>query len=497
MEQSPAQQPPSSAAPVSLASIADQIAGYAEPIADEAGVPAIAIGLITKNGLVEERYLGRNHAGDAITAQTLFEIGSSTKAFLGVTEAILVERGDLAWDDRVIDHYPEFEMHDPWVTREFRIDDLIAQRTGLREYASELAFGFGHPWSDNVRALRYLAPEASFRSTFAYQNVPHYVAGEIVAGKVGAKDWNEAVAELVFDPLEMTNSSTAADALAQSDDTTRGYTKRDGSVTEYPLGVFPSIAQGAGSIVSNLQDMSKWIAMHLNQGEGVNGPFLSAQQLRTTYAPKVTVSDPHFLELTGFGNGAGTVSYATGWFVHALAEGQVIEHGGNTEGYNAAVLFDPDREIGLVVLSNQGYEGGAASHIGKYGMDLVQGRTPQDYFARQTQHRATAAAAEKAEMAASRADQPELASYEGAYAHEMLGTLVFEATETGLRTRVGPQQSEAVLERKTGHRFEMKWEVEDAHTGPAKADVVFDVDGDGERPRHVTVQGYRFVRTSE
>lgn len=101
----------------SYSAIADELAAYAESIAEKAHVPATAIGIVTRDGLVESRFLGSNYEGSPLTPQTLFEIGSSTKAFLGATEAILVDRGNLAWEDRVIDHYPDFKMQDPWVTK--------------------------------------------------------------------------------------------------------------------------------------------------------------------------------------------------------------------------------------------------------------------------------------------------------------------------------------------------------------------------------------------
>lgn len=481
----------------SYPAVADQIAEYAETVAEETQVPAVAIGIITPDGLSEGRYLGVNDAGDPVTADTVFEIGSATKAFLGVTQAMLVDRGELSWDDRVIDHHPDFRLYDPWVTREFRIADLIAQRTGMPEYAADEMFDFGFPWADNVPAMADVEPESSFRHQFAYQNNPHYVAGEIVADKVGADDWNAAVAEMIFEPLGMTGTATGTTALVDATDTTRGHTIRDGQLREQPLADFPSVSQGAGSIVSNIHDMGTWVSMHLSGGEGPNGRLLSRAQLDETYRSRVTIDDAYFAELVGVGPGEPDLDYATGWVLQSLPEGRVVSHGGITMGYNASVMFDPDREVGLVVLSNQGHLGGYSIAIGKYGMDLLQGREPRDYFAEtQVFHEETLASAAAATQELidenTTAEHP-LGWYEGVYEHPRLGRLNFRADGDVLRTELGPRDFEATATRLAGSIFTLGWRIEgDPEAGLHEKVATFDDTGD--RPDQVDVGGLEFDR---
>lgn len=477
--------------------VADRIAEYADTVAAQAQIPAVAIGIITPDGLVEDRYLGVNHAGDPVSADTVFEIGSATKAFLGVTQAMLVERGDLAWDDRVVDHYPDFRMYDPWVTREFRIDDLLAQRSGLPEYSGEVMSDFGFPWAGNLELLADVEPVSSFRSAFAYQNMPHYVAGEIVADAVGAEDWNAAAEEMLFGPLGMTDTATGRTALAEAGDTTRGHSIVDGQLHERPLQAFPSNAQGAGSIVSNLDDLTRWISLHLSQGEYPGGRLLSREQLEQTYRPRVSVTDEDFIRLVEMGPGRQDIGYATGWIVHALPEGRVIQHGGTTLGYNSAVMFDPDRQVGLVVLSNQGDQGGSATPIGKFGMDLLQGREPRDYFAETTVLReeaaAEAAAAARERIDADTSTEHPLDWYSGVYEHPRLGRLEIRTDGDTLVTGVGPQEFDATGTRLTGSVFTFSWHVE----GDPRAELIEMIatfDDSGSSPDSVDMGGHVFER---
>src|ERR1700724_992042 len=107
--------------------------------------------------------------------------------------AIMVNRGKLRWDDRVVDLEPDFQLKDPWVTREFRVFDLLAQRSGLPAYANDALGLLGLDEGALIRSLRYVEPVTSFRSTFAYTNITHLVAGRIVAKAAGASDWNAVV----------------------------------------------------------------------------------------------------------------------------------------------------------------------------------------------------------------------------------------------------------------------------------------------------------------
>ena len=86
-----------------------------------------------------------------------------------------------AWDDRVVDLYPDFQMKDPWVTQEFRLFDLLAQRSGLPPYANDFVGLLGADQPAMIRSLRYVEPVSSFRSTFAYTNITHMRREHIVA----------------------------------------------------------------------------------------------------------------------------------------------------------------------------------------------------------------------------------------------------------------------------------------------------------------------------
>jgi len=103
-------------------------------------VPGLAIGIVAGDKLVYAKGFGVRSKGGGVPVdpRTIFQIGSTTKAFLATTLAIMVDRGKLRWDDRIVDLDADFQFKDPWVTREFRVFDLLAQRSGLPPYVNDM-----------------------------------------------------------------------------------------------------------------------------------------------------------------------------------------------------------------------------------------------------------------------------------------------------------------------------------------------------------------------
>ena len=178
-------------------------------------LPGLAIAIVANDRIVYSKGFGvRSKAGGApVDTRTVFQIGSATKGFLATTMALMVDRGKFKWDDRVVDLDPEFQLKDPWVTREFRMFDLMAQRSGLPPYANDALGILGLNRTELIRSLRYVEPVSSFRSTFAYTNVTHILAGRIVAKVDGAKDWNAVLQKEILDPLGMKETTYSAEAM--------------------------------------------------------------------------------------------------------------------------------------------------------------------------------------------------------------------------------------------------------------------------------------------
>ena len=263
-------------------------------------VPGLAIGIVAGNKLVYAKGLGfRSKGGPRVDTQTLFQIASVTKAFLSTTMAIAVDRGKLHWDDRIVDLDPEFQLRDPWVTRELRVFDLMAQRSGLPPYANEFLTLLGFDRSARIRSLRYVDPVSSFRSTFAYTNTTHILAGRIVARAEEAADWNAVLQSEILDPLGMKNTTYSAAAMTASANHAVGHRYTVDRSVEAALDPFPYEGDGAGDINSNIEDMAKWVSLQLANGALDGRQIVSPANLVYTRTPKVAISDKAFYAWLG------------------------------------------------------------------------------------------------------------------------------------------------------------------------------------------------------
>ena len=189
-------------------------------------VPGAAIGVVVGDKLVYAKRFGVRAKDNRtpVDSHTVFQIGSTTKAFLATTMAIAVDRGKLRWDDRVIDLDADFQLKDLWVTREFRVFDLLAQRSGLPAYANDvMGMLYGYDENSMIRSLRHVEPTSSFRSTFTYTNITHLLAGRIIAKTEGAAHWNDVLQKELLDPLGMKSSSYSSAALNAAANGTQGH----------------------------------------------------------------------------------------------------------------------------------------------------------------------------------------------------------------------------------------------------------------------------------
>ncbi|HBY44397.1 MAG TPA: serine hydrolase, partial [Brevundimonas sp.] len=203
-----------------------------------------------------------------VNADTLFGIGSISKAFTTTVIAQLEQEGRLDWDDAVIDYVPEFRLSDAWVTREFTIRDLVSHRSGLAPYAGDLVMlteGKANK-AQVYQALAHLEPKSSFRTEFAYDNLLYIVAGDLIE-RVSGRSWQDEVQSRFLTRLDMRSCVPDQKQLAPSAARSLAHDYADGQLTtvDFPL---PDITLAAGGIFCNARGMAQWMAFNLDPDKG-------------------------------------------------------------------------------------------------------------------------------------------------------------------------------------------------------------------------------------
>lgn len=414
-------------------------------------VPGLAVGIVHDDRLIYVKAFGVKELGkpDPVNPATIFQIGSTTKAFFSATLAQAVDAGRLEWSDRVSDLLPEFQLSDPWVGRDFRIVDLAAQRSGLTPYVNDGLTALGYDATTLVRSLRGAPLTLTFRSDFTYTNITHMAGGMILARKMGVPSWGDVVRKGLFEPLGMTSSTTSAAAIEMAPDHATGHRQdRDGTVVIPFHESFPYIHGPAGGINSNVPDVSQWLRMQLGRGQFEDKIIVSEKNLDATWTPRVAMNE--------------RISYALGWVVTATPNGRIIWHNGGTMGFGAHIGFLPDRGVGVIVLTNaqnQGFPDAAA----QWFYDRLLGNDAVDNVALALEAARAKDGADQ-EKAAPPVEAPPhvLKELAGTYASPLLGDATVSAGGRKLRLRLEDTEAVLTLTIRDDDLF-------DAHLDPAGA----------------------------
>ncbi len=322
-------------------------------------VPGIAVSIISDGKVLLNKGYGLSsiEKQKKVDENTLFGIASNSKAFTTAALAILVDEGKLKWDDKLVKYIPEFKMYDPYVTREFTIADMLSHRSGLGVGAGDLLHNpdsTDFKIKDVIYSLRWLKPEASFRSRYAYDNIFYLVAAELVR-RVSGESWGDFVHKHIMLPLQMDGSGTSYVRVKSNPNIIDGYEEVNGRLTKI---VRDDSEQdnGAGGIYSSANDMSKWMLMQLNNGS--YGQDLK-QQLFSVKAQDAMWTPQIFLPVSkndGYDSHFG--AYGFGWFLHDARGYKIVSHTGQDDGMISEVDLIPELHAGITVLSNR--DGGAA-----------------------------------------------------------------------------------------------------------------------------------------
>ncbi len=246
-----------------------ELSGFTESVdelmkSDE--VPGLAVCVVKDGEVVYTNGFGYRDLGKElpVTPRTLFPIGSSTKAFTAMTVGILVDDGKVEWDAPVVEYLPDFRLHDEYATLHTTPRDLLCHRTGLPRYDF---FAFFPPpdRETSFRRLRYLEPSAGFREFFQYSNLMYVVAGVLVE-RLSGTSWERFVTDRIFAPLGMRSGNFTVADLRASGDFAQPHADAGGAVTEVPFRD-TSWAGPAGSINSGVEEMTRWLQLHVKGGE--------------------------------------------------------------------------------------------------------------------------------------------------------------------------------------------------------------------------------------
>jgi CubicO group peptidase (beta-lactamase class C family) len=391
-------------------------------------VPGSAVAIVRGQSAVYVKGFGVRDicTGKPVDADTLFDIGSCTKAFTVAAIAMLVDQNKMQWDGKVRDYIPFFHLYDPLADENVTIRDLLTHRTG--EPSPDLLFYTPFSREEMIRRLAYVKPNFGFRARFQYNNMMFVTAGYAV-GQVTGGTWEQFIRQRIFRPLGMTDSDTSAiEAQKSPDFATPHIEKANGAVVANPWQNI-DVEGPAGSINSSARDMAKWIAFQLNDGVFDGKRLISQKSMQAMHAPEIVV--PAGEIKTVFFPDAKFLTYGMGWFLEDYRGHELILHPGDIDGFSALVVLIPELHTGYAVLINLGSGGVTYRQVlGYHIADLLLHLPEVDWSGRFRKLKADfAAEARKQEESWESKRNPnthpsrDLAAYAGTYQNPVYGNV--------------------------------------------------------------------------
>jgi CubicO group peptidase (beta-lactamase class C family) len=354
--------------------------------------PGFAVAIVEGDKVIYSKGFGYRDYENKIPvdANTLFAIGSSTKAFTSAILGKLRADDKLSFDDSPLDYIPELEFYNDNMNNNIIIKDLMRHSTGLPRHDMSWYYFPSHNKDSLIQRVKYQEPFTGIRQQWYYNNFM-FLAQGVIAEKITRKSWEDNINDMFFIPLGMKRSNATIAEMKSASNAAFGYELKKGDVISkmdyYDIaGMSP-----AGSINSSVNDMSKWLMTWINKGkfndneiipEAYLTEAMSSQMVLNAALPDEELPDMHF------------ANYGYGWMLQSYRGHYRVEHGGNIDGFSASVAFFPTDKLGIVVLTNQ--NGSAATRLVRNTIaDRMLGGKTTDWVKRYTDDQEKAKKAEE------------------------------------------------------------------------------------------------------
>lgn len=456
-----------------------ELDAHIEQVRQQWEVPGLAVGIVQGDSVMLLKGYGVKELGKParVDENTLFAIGSSGKSMTAAVVSMLVDDGKMKLDDPVWTYLPRFRVADPYVTREATIRDLLAHRTDLQNATSPW-YGAALTRAEVIDRLRFLKQEYSFRSRFSYNNLMLMVAGEAAAAAAG-KSWEELLRERLFTPLGMTSSLTNPQELTAQSNVATPHMPLNGKLAPIPHRDTRNIAP-AGAQYSSARDMAQYLRLQLGNGAYRGKRLISESSMTQMRSVAISNGTPVIITdstTTGLG-------YGLGWFTEYYRGHRLLRHGGAIDGMLTEMMFLPEDQIGVVVLTNRSphtMHTALTNHIFDVALGLPQRDWNARAFARARTQETQAAERLKTMQSQRVQNAPPslpLDKYAGTYSDSLGGDVRISVENGTLMLRYHPGFI-ARLEHWQYNTFRVDWQNASVLISPA-AFATFNLDQNGK-----------------
>ncbi|MBN1040261.1 cyclic peptide export ABC transporter [Clostridium botulinum] len=319
-----------------------KIEKFIEENMDKGKIPGLAITIVKNDKTIYQKGFGYSNieANTQVTDKTLFELGSTSKAFTALGILKLEQEGAIKFEDDVSRYIPWFKVKYKGVETNITLEQLLHHSSGIpfKTIDKIPVSEEDNALEETVKTLVNIELDSKPGEKFQYATINYDVLGLIIENVTGLS-YEEYMKENIIKPLGLDNTY-----LFKSEDIV-------GEVaTGYKVGFLKSRSydapayrgnKPAGYIISSVEDMSKWLKIQMGT-------------LEETKFNNILIERSHEANRTITPEPDGS-SYAAGWDIYQDMGGR-ISHGGNNPNYSSFITFKPEKKEGVAVLSNTNSE---------------------------------------------------------------------------------------------------------------------------------------------
>ena len=348
-----------------------------ERLAADDGMVGLAVAII-ENGEItfSEGYGVTSFGGDAVTDTTVFRWASLSKGVASTTVGKMATKGQLALSDTIAKFKTSLRL--PMGGEKVgTLDDLLSHQIGIVPNAYDTRLEDGGDPKQIRRALGKLNRTCPVGDCHTYQNVAFDAISEVVSSVRGL-DFEEVVRIELFQPLGMTDASYGLEALIGSYSWAEPHRKRRSNPKPVRRTVNRSYYRvpAAGGVNGSILDLARFARAQM----GLEPEVLSPETLSELHAPRIYTRREQSSMSRRYGGHLRDARYALGWRVYKYGKPgyRVVGHRGAVDGYRSMILFDPERNSGVVALwnSNSRKPVGIQFEV----MDMIYGLDAKDWM---------------------------------------------------------------------------------------------------------------------
>lgn len=280
-----------------------------------------------------------------IDENTVFRLASVSKTFSSLLAAKLVEENKISWNDQISDFVPNFSLKRKDYTESLQVHHILGQSAGIMPNAYDNYLEENFPLRKIIPKFKRVGSFCAPGNCYSYQNILYSLIQPVMEQSTSTP-YEKLMTDMIFKPLEMTNSSLGFEPFMANENHASPHVKTKKGWMEVKVKPNYYNVLPAAGVNASISDMSKWLMAQMG-----SEPETITEQMISAVTQK-RVKTKRDIRRRNWRNYITDAHYGLGWRVYQFREEELYYHGGWVSGFRADIAYSKTRNIGLVVLLN-------------------------------------------------------------------------------------------------------------------------------------------------